>query len=250
MKVICNRRSEGVVELVLNRPEQKNAIDFDVINQLQAHLQKIQEDQSISALILRGHGDAFCSGGDLNTFHNLLVKEEALTMLKPMSDVLRTIATLPKMTISYLTGPAVGGGAELACSTDYRFGTKNAKIGFIQGRLHITTGWGGASLLKRRIGMTNALRLLSTGKLSSMDEAMELGLIQGILNNIEELDIWTENLLSERVIHTYKQLLMPEDEVQSLFLAMDKEIDACATLWEKDEHHQAVKTFFENKNKG
>ena len=249
MKVIYNQRSEGVVELVLNRPEQKNAIDFDVIAQFQEHLEKVKEDESISVLILRGEGDAFCSGGDLHIFHNLMTKEESLTMLKPMSDVLRTIATLPQITISFLTGPAVGGGAELACSTDYRFGTENGRIGFIQGRLHITTGWGGASLLKKRIGVTKALRLLSTGKLSSMEEARELGLVQGILKNIEELDAWTESLLSQQVIHTYKQLLMPEDEVQSLFLAMDKEIDACATLWEKDEHHQAVKTFFENKNK-
>src|SRR5690554_1968683 len=100
MKVLLNKRSEKVAELVLNRPERKNAIDFDVIEQLQHHLRTLQNEKDITALIIRGNGDTFCAGGDLQSFHELRTKEEALTMLKPMCEVLKQIATLPILTIS------------------------------------------------------------------------------------------------------------------------------------------------------
>lgn len=248
MKLIFEKRSDRVGELVINRPHRKNAIDFDVIHAFQHYLQKVKEDENLIALIIRGNGDTFCSGGDLNDFHQLLTKEEALTMLKPMSQVLKDIVSLPIITISYLNGTAVGGGAELACATDFRIAQGRGQIGFIQGNLHITTGWGGGSLLKKRIGLTNSLTLLSTGQRITMEEALQIGFVQQIVNDINDLKYFTNQFFSRQVIQNYKETLLPKNEVDELFLAMDKEVEACASLWELEEHHEAVQSFF-NKRK-
>lgn len=247
MKVVLERSSKNVAQLIINRPERKNAVDFDVIEEFQQHLNVLKNDDDLSILIIRGKGDTFCSGGDLHSFHQLITKEEALTMLKPMSQVLKTIVSLPMITISYLNGTAVGGGAELASATDLRIGKKGGKVGFIQGGLHITTGWGGASLLKKRIGLTNALFLLCSGRKITMEEAKTIGFVQHIVDDGNDLYHFIDEFFTADVLRQYKRNLFTEKERNDLFLAMDKEVEACASLWEKEEHHLAVKAFLSKK---
>ncbi|MDQ0253832.1 enoyl-CoA hydratase/carnithine racemase [Evansella vedderi] len=246
MKVICRKQSEHVAEIILNRPERRNAVDFDVINDLKMHLQELRQDRNLSVLIIRGEGDVFCSGGDLQSFHSLLTREDALTMLRPMGEVLKEIVTFPAITVAYLNGSAVGGGAEIASAVDYRFAKGIGVVGFIQGNLHITTGWGGASLLKRRIGLEKALMMLGTTNRFSMKEAIELGFVADV-TSLEDLYRWTEKWVKGVIVQTYKDLLLTRGEKEDLFLAMDKEVEACASLWETREHHDAVRAFLNKK---
>ncbi|UCZ51839.1 enoyl-CoA hydratase/isomerase family protein [Bacillus shivajii] len=244
MKVCKQYINEHVAEIVLNRPKQKNAVDFDVIEQLDEHITMLANDENITVLILRGEGGAFCSGGDLRAFHQLMTKEDAKTMLQPMNDVLKKIVSFPGVTVSYIDGAAVGGGAELATSTDYRLASPNCKVGFIQGRLHLTTGWGGASILKDRIGREVALQMLGSGRLYSPVEAKEIGFVQEVVSSLDEVYDWAERWLqSPQVIRNYKALLYKEKE--KLYTEMDQEVSSCSSLWETEEHHSAVKNFLE-----
>ncbi|MDG5788303.1 enoyl-CoA hydratase/isomerase family protein [Evansella sp. AB-P1] len=243
MSIICQKRSEKVAEIIFNQPRKRNAISFSTINQLSTCLSQLKEDHSVCVLILRGEGEAFCSGGDLKSFHGLKTMEEALTMLQPMSEVLKSIVTFPAITVSFLNGTAVGGGAEIASATDYRMSMKNGVIGFIQGDLHITTGWGGASLLKNRVGATTALTMLASASRYTMEEAHELGFIHSIVNDISDIDKWANMWSSKEVIQAYKSVLLNDLEKKDLFLSMDKEVEACASLWETQQHHEAVSQF-------
>lgn len=245
MKVIYQKHSNHVTEIILNRPQRKNAIDFDVVEQLTELLPKLKEDKDLKVVIFRGEGDAFCAGGDLDNFHQLITKEEAKTMLVPMCNVLKELATLPVITVAYLNGSAVGGGAEIASACDFRFAEGTGVVGFIQGNLHITTGWGGASLLKKRVGKENALLMLGTAKRWTIEEAIELRFIREV-TSLKELYDWTEQWKSPAVIKEYKQLLFTLREKEELFLAMDEEVEACASLWEMEEHHKAVNKFLNN----
>ncbi|MCD8509666.1 MAG: enoyl-CoA hydratase/isomerase family protein [Bacillus sp. (in: Bacteria)] len=246
MKVIYQRRSDHVAEIIFNRPERKNAVDFDLMEQFRSALIKLQEDETITVLIIRGEGDAFCGGGDLGSFHQLKTKEEALTMLQPMCEVLKILATFPVVTVAYINGSAVGGGAEIASACDFRFAKGDGVVGFIQGNLHITTGWGGATLLKKRVGTENALLMLGTAKRWTMDEVEQLGFIRENIS-LKDLYEWTDHWKGQAVVKAYKNFFFTETEKEELFLAMDKEVDACASLWEKDEHHVAVQAFLNKK---
>lgn len=88
---------------------------------------------------------------------------------------------LPLLTVALLEGVALGGGAELSLCTDWRLATSTAKIGFVQGRLGISTGWGGGTQLARLIGYRKALEALASTRIYSASEAVEIGLADQIL---------------------------------------------------------------------
>ncbi|MCE7794716.1 enoyl-CoA hydratase/isomerase family protein [Salipaludibacillus sp. CUR1] len=244
MAVMMEYLDKNTARIILNRPARKNAVNFEMIHKLNGFLEEIDKDKDLTVLWIQGEGKAFCSGGDLEEFHSLRTSEEAKKMLIPMSGVLKKIVSLDAVTVSYLNGPAVGGGAELASSTDFTLGNASAKAGFIQGNLAITTGWGGASLLKRRIGYHAALKMLATAKVYSVQELNDLGFVHQIVNDEKDVRQWCmEWVKSPDVVRAYKKNLLPEEEQKKLFELINQEIERCAGLWEGEAHHKAVEQF-------
>ena len=84
-------------------------------------------------------------------------------MIELMQHNLARLQSLPLITVAYVEGMALGGGAELMTACDYRLARENAKIGFVQVRIGITTVWGGGARLVQLIGYNKALNLLATG---------------------------------------------------------------------------------------
>lgn len=244
MKVRLEQVDAQVAKIILNRPERKNAIDFEVIKQLDMYLDQLHTQKNLTVLWIQGEGGSFCSGGDLDAFHSLKSTTEAMVMLSAMSNVLKKIVTLPAITVSYITGPAIGGGAEIASATDFTLANDKAKIGFVQGKLGITTGWGGATLLKRKLGYHKALTFVSTAKIYEAEELRNLGFIDKWVSDEKEVYHWCQSLLlTGDVVQAYKQFLFSEEEKSSIFTSMDEEVTACATLWGSEAHHQAVEAF-------
>lgn len=230
-----------------NRPERRNAIDFDVMNELAVLLEEVKRNGSDKALVLTGAGDAFCSGGDLRLFHGLYTKEEAYPMLKKMGDILYELMTLPKPTIALLNGPAIGGGCEIAAACDYRFAASRAMVGFVQGHLAITTGWGGAAMLFEKLRYDQAMTLLCSAQRFSAGDALEMGFIHEVFESDVKLSCqkWIESMLSPRVevLSAYKQAAIHKWKETQLKRRMEQEIEECAVLWESPAHHEAVASF-------
>ncbi|PYZ97912.1 enoyl-CoA hydratase [Alteribacter lacisalsi] len=236
--------------VTFNRPAVKNAVDFDVMHLLSAAADQAETDPEIKIFILKGQEGIFCSGGDLNQFHKLKTESEAMTMLRPMSGLLKKIASLPVITVAYLNGHAVGGGCEIAAACDYRISAEHSKSGFIQGTLAITTGWGGAAFLREKVSYNTALDMLTSAKLCTAEEGLKSGWINGILNNERELSGWCGQwrAVKKQVITAYKQALRTEMEKTRLFTAIDSEVERCAVLWGQDAHHEAVDLFLSKKH--
>ncbi|EIT84977.1 enoyl-CoA hydratase/isomerase [Fictibacillus macauensis ZFHKF-1] len=235
--------------LTLNRPQQRNAVDFDVIALLKHHLIKAKEDDSVKMLLITGSGqDAFCAGGDVKAFQNLQTAHEAYDMLSRMGEVLRSLFFFPKPTVALLNGTAVGGGCELAAACDFRVATADAKIGFIQGNLGITTGWGGATYLFERITKIEALDLLLSAQKITAVQAHQKGFIQYVIKSAsvnEEVSRYLQRYLAlpKEVLMTYKRNYIDSLDQQAINSRVEQEIRRCATLWESDVHHQAVANF-------
>ncbi|WP_158735463.1 enoyl-CoA hydratase/isomerase family protein [Alteribacillus sp. YIM 98480] len=246
-------RTDFFTYIELNRPEKRNAIDYEVIEQLHLILDEVKEKQEDKCLVITGTGeDAFCSGGDLSVFHELYTKEDAYQMLHQMSRVLFKLYALNIPTVALLNGLAIGGGAELATACDFRLAAPQSKIGFVQGKLAITTGWGGASMLMERLRPEEAFEMLLSCQMYSAQQAKELGFVQQVLGNSDvkteaekHFSAWRNVPL--QVLKAYKQRKLDRTNLSSLKGRIQKEVEECSVLWETDIHHQAVEAFQQRK---
>lgn len=238
----------GVAWFTINRKTKRNAIDYDVMDGLNEAMHKARNDTMVKLLVMTGEGtEAFCSGGDLSVFHDLKTAQEAQTMLQKMADILLTLYSFPKPTIAFLNGTAVGGGAELAAACDIRIAFDDIKLGFIQGRLGITTGWGGAAFLYQRLSSASALEMLLTAEKVPVEKAQALGFVQYVIER-ENPDSFTNQLnryltLSPEVLSAYKLDYLQGIDLNGLKKQVYQEVNRCSVLWESDEHHNAVEAF-------
>ena len=138
------------------------------------------------AVLLCGVGDTFCSGGDLRFMKQIATGELGMKMALLMHDTLTRLRDLPLISATLINGKALGGGAELLLSTDYRIGCRDVSIGFVHTRLQVIPGWGGVTRLVKLIGRTNALQLLSTARIIQWKEALYMGLLNTVLPEVEE----------------------------------------------------------------
>lgn len=248
-KVLLERTENGVVWLKINRIEKRNAIDFDVMDSFKRVIDEVANNKSDKVLVITGSGNkAFCSGGDLSVFHDLRTKDEAYQMLSKMGEILYSLVTLKKPTVALLNGAAIGGGCEIASACDFRVASEKAMFGFVQGKLGITTGWGGASMLLEKLPYDSAMTLLMTANRFSAREGHELGFINKIFaeeNLREQCEGWLQAYVEQSagVLAAYKQAAVKKWECTNLRDRMLAEINQCSILWESDEHHAAVKSF-------
>ncbi len=238
----------GLLQFIINRPDRRNAINYEVMDGLLHAINECETNPSVKVLLIRGVGDkAFCSGGDLKVFEGLKTEEEAYGMLSKMGEIVYRLATLPKPTIAYINGIAIGGGCEIATSCDYRIMSSTAKAGFVQGNLAITSGWGGGTLLLERIPSSDALHLLWSANVYSANELEKIGYIQQMIHRSEEPNEipFVQDLLSKpvTVLEAYKKLFLAKWDLFMIKKRINKEIRECARLWALDEHHHAVAKF-------
>ena len=241
---------ESILQLTINRPDKRNAISYEVMDELDAAIDWAKKDERVKILLIRGAGEqAFCSGGDLSEFHALETEEAAFGMLSKMGQVLYKLATFPKPTIAYINGTAIGGGCEIATACDIRIAKKGVKMGFVQGHQAITTGWGCGTILTEKLSPANAMALLWSAGIMLPEEAMKLGFISEVTEDDEQVLTILERYNDKQgeVLQAYKNMLVHKWEQTNLRERMMEEIKVCAKLWEKEEHLLAVKQFRERK---
>ena len=244
---------KGYIQITLNRPQVRNAIDFDVMNALDQAIEQVKTDVSIKALVITGEGDVFCSGGDLRVFHLLDNQHDAYQMLSRMGDILYRLVMLEKPVFAFLNGPAVGGGLELATACDFRYAKEGALMGFIQIHQGITTGWGGGTLLLEKAPQAIGMEWLMSGKRFSAEKAHSYGFINGIMPEVDDQAIHTiiEPFIKNNleVLTAYKKIAVRKREASNLQSRMQDEIKRCSELWELPLHMEAVEQFMNRAKK-
>ena len=165
--------------LTINRPAALNALNDQVIRELDEALDSIDLD-SIRCLVVTGEGQkAFVAGADIGQMSGLS-KAEGEAFGKLGNDVFHKLETLPIPTIAAVCGFALGGGCELAMSCDIRLCSDTAVFGQPEVGLGITPGFGGTQRMARLIGMGRAKELLYTARKVKAPEALAIGLVQGV----------------------------------------------------------------------
>ena len=171
----------GVATLTLNRPEKRNAISFELIDDLLHALNEVAQSDAI-VLIVTGAGKAFCSGLDLDNLKALLGRspEQNLQDSQTMVQLFRSLYEFPKVTIAAVNGPAIAGGTGLALLCDFTLAVPDAKFGYTEVRIGFVPAIVSTFLL-RQVGEKQARDLLLTGRIFGAEEAFRMGLVSEIV---------------------------------------------------------------------
>ena len=167
--------------LALDRPEVHNAIDLDLLCQLEEAFAGLERDRRLRAVVVTGGNDkAFSAGGDIRAMRDLTL-EEGRRFVEAGHRVLDRIAESWLVTIAAVNGAALGGGAELALACDVRVAAEGVRLGFPEVTLGLIPGWGGTQRAARLLGPGRAKLLVLTGKTVRAEEAERLGLVEAVV---------------------------------------------------------------------
>jgi len=175
---------DSVRTLTLNRPDKRNALNDALIGSLEEALAKAGEDDSLRAIVIRGAGNDFCSGADLESIKRLADAsyEENLADARRLMELFRLIRATPIPVIAVVRGRALAGGAGLATACDLvlaarsaRFGYPEVKIGFVPAMV--------MALLRRNIGEKHAFELSTMGFEFTAERAFEFGLVNRVFDD-------------------------------------------------------------------
>jgi len=170
-----------IATITLNRPDKRNAISYELIDDLLAALNEVAES-SARVLILTGAGKAFCSGMDLESLKALVGRspEQNVEDSEVMAQLFRSLYDFPKPTIAAVNGAAVAGGCGLATLCDFTLAVPEAKFGYTEVRIGFVPAIVSIFLL-RQVGEKHARDLLLTGRIIGAEDAYRIGLVNEIV---------------------------------------------------------------------
>lgn len=186
MSVVEHRREGAVAVLTFNRPEALNAINQDVLQDLETALVKLEADAELRAVVLMGAGDkAFVAGADI-AFMRDLSPVDAQRFAARGQALLDRLSALPVPVVAAVHGFALGGGCEIAMACDLIFAGPKARFGQPEVALGVVPGFGGSQRLVRRVGRSVALDLCLTGRHVRAEEALRIGLVSRIEEDVQQ----------------------------------------------------------------
>lgn len=172
--------SGQIATVTISRPEQLNALNLKMLEELSGCLYEINGHEDIRCVIITGEGEkAFAAGADTKVMESYNSFDGAVFSQKG-NDVFLKLQHMPMPVIAVVNGYALGGGLELALSCDIRLAHETAVFGMPEVTLGIMPGWGGTQRLQRAVGYSKAAELIFTGKRISAREALQLGIISEI----------------------------------------------------------------------
>jgi enoyl-CoA hydratase len=238
---------DRVLYATLNRPEKHNALSLSLLADLRKLFETQASDETLLAAVLTGTGEkTFAAGGDLRELAALRTEAEAEQMARDVKTVLNAIRTFPVPVIAALNGNTFGGAAELAVACDFRIAAAHARIGFVQGRLALSTAWGGGPDLLQLLGRSQGLRLMVTGEMVSSDAALAMGLVDKIAGDDERLGDVVEAFLepmrkqAPQVMRVFKALADAHRRGDSRETMQEIETKMFVGTWVHDDHWEAA----------
>jgi len=240
-----------VATLTLNRPDKRNAISYELIDDLIHALDEVNQS-SARILILTGAGKAFCSGMDLDNLKALIGRtpEQNLADSRTMVSLFRSLYEFPKPTIAAVNGPAIAGGAGLALLCDFTLAVPEAKFGYTEVRIGFVPAIVTTFLL-RQVGEKIVRDLVLTGRIFDAAEALRLGLIteivppEQLLDRARELAAQLAELSPLSLLYTKR--LLTEHARAELDLHIEAAIRENAGIRETADFREGIASFLEKR---
>jgi len=187
-QTLFTKMEDHTLIITINRPDVLNALNKQVINDLDAVMDRVYKFPEIKSVVITGAGlKSFVAGADIKEFESL-TKEQATEVAKRGQAVFSKIEHSPKPVIACVNGFALGGGCELAMSCHFVIASESATFGQPEVNLGIMVGYGGSQRLTQRVGKGRAMELIITGKTINATQAMNYGLVNYVVPQTELLD--------------------------------------------------------------
>jgi methylglutaconyl-CoA hydratase len=254
MEFVLYHCHNKIAYITLNRPDKRNALNFQVVAELKEAFKQAQSDENAKVIVLKAEGKVFCAGADLEYLQTLQKNtfEENLADSSHLKELFELIYTHPKIVIAQIHGHAIAGGAGLAAVCDFSFSVPEAQFGYTEVKIGFIPAIVMVFLL-RKIGEGRAKELLLSGDLISAQKAKEYGLINYIVeaeNLASEVEKFALHLCrnnSAQSLATTKQMIARVQEMP-LSEAFNFAAKQNATARESTDCKKGIASFLEKKS--
>jgi methylglutaconyl-CoA hydratase len=242
--VTFKRYSDEVAASTLNRPEKRNALNVELLQQLYAHAELLEKDEKIRIWIVRANGPAFCAGLDVAEAMDPKLGVESAKLVR---QCLSAIYRIPVVTIAMVQGAAMGGGAGLVAACDFAIAGKEATIGFpevLRGLVPAQV----LSVLVRKLKRADIKELLLSGKSIDAERAYQMGFFQHVGN----LEADAQEIISQLLQAAPGALAKTKHLIERLYSRnLEDDIQLCMLHYlqarEGEEAQEGIRAFLEKR---
>lgn len=241
---------DGVLLITINRESKLNALNMELLQEIDHALQSERDNTHVKGAILTGKGEkAFAAGADIAEFSAFSL-EQAKELSSVGHGIFDRIEAYPKPVIAAVNGFALGGGCELTMACHMRIASENAQFGQPEVNLGVIPGYGGTQRLTQLIGKGRAMEYLMTGNMISAEEAYRIGLANQI-TTLEELMPTAKKVISKIArkgpLAIAKVIECTNAACEAEADGFQMEIDGFAELFETEDFKEGTTAFLEKR---
>lgn len=238
-----------VVVLELNRPESLNAMNVEMLEELERVLEEISYNDA-KVLVVKGSGNAFSAGGDIKMMLHENVGGDFDQVMDTIGSIITKLYTMPKITISALHGAAAGLGLSFALASDFVVAHNSTKLAMNFIKIGLIPDGGGHFFMEKRLGEAKAKQMIWEGKTISAEEALQLGLVDSLAADQMEEEI------SQRVTALTQAPLQAMLETKAILTKLslprleqilDLEKNAQRRMRQSQDHKEGIRAFVEKR---
>lgn len=242
---------DGVGVITLNRPERKNPLTFESYAELRDLFHELSKAADVQAVVVKGAGGNFCSGGDVHEIIGPLTKmrmPDLLAFTRMTGDLVKMMRACPQPILSAIDGVCAGAGAIIAMASDLRVGTSRSQVAFLFSRVGLAgCDMGACSILPRIIGHGRASELLYTGRSMRGDEAFAWGFYNRLVEP-EEVErsttAWAAELATGPTFaHAMTKRMLHQEWAMAIDQAIESEAQAQAICMTTGDFRRAFEAF-------
>jgi len=247
---IVVKRRDGVQIIVIDRPEKKNALNLAMYRAMTAAISQASEDRDIRVVLLQGHDDCFTSGNDLVDFANLVAEPDKLNSPdNPILQFMKALERCPKPVLAAVNGSSVGIGTTMLLHCDLVYCGPSASFSLPFANLGLCPEYACSYLLPRLVGHVKAAEWLYLGESFDGAAALEAGLVNAVVENVEAHaeKVCNKLLLQPPAALRQTKALLKAATRGQVAESMDNEIRDFVSALAGPEFSEAVSAFFEKR---
>ena len=235
--------------ITLNRPEKKNPLTFESYAELRDLFRDLTSADDVRAVIIKGAGGNFCSGGDVHEIIGPLTQmnmKQLLAFTRMTGDLVKAMRACPQPVISAVEGVCAGAGAIIAMASDMRFGANDARVAFLFTRVGLAgCDMGACAILPRIIGQGRASELLFTGRSMSAEEGAQWGFFNGTSDHpVDDAKMMAEKLVQGPTFaHGMTKTMLQQEWNMSIEQAIESEAQGQAICMQGMDFKRAYEAF-------